>query len=232
MGLFDFFKKKEEPTKTEPEKNTPSATETEGTVCTQGWDAIDAEFERVYPGQTNPKHYGTIIKWRLGGKDPLDGISVYDGGDYWHFVGYGLSEIYDKETDNPEISGFGMEFTFKLKKDNYDDEEGEIRCICGILQSLARLTAGKGEIFRPYEYIYTGQTTGIDAYQKSNLTGFICVPDPTVNTIQTPNGKVEFLEFIGMTDAELKTLSTHDSVEEIYNKLGSDVTDYHRESLV
>ena len=232
MGLFDFFKKKEEPTKTEPEKNTPSATETEETVCTQGWDAIDAEFEKVYPGQTNPKHYGTIIKWRLGGKDPLDGISVYDGGNYWHFVGYGLSEIYDKETDNPEISGFGMEFTFKLKKDNYDDEAGEIRCICGILQSLARLTAGKGEIFRPYEYIYTGQTTGIDAYQKSNLTGFICVPDPTVNTIQTPNGKVEFLEFIGMTDAELKTLSTHDSVEEIYNKLGSDVTDYHRESLV
>ena len=232
MGLFDFLKKKEEPTKTEPEKNTPSGTETEETVCTQGWDAIDAEFERVYPGQTNPKHYGTIIKWRLGGKDPLDGISVYDGGDYWHFVGYGLSEIYDKETDDPEISGFGMEFTFKLKKDNYDDEEGEIKCICGILQSLARLTAGNGEIFRPYEYVYTGQTTGIDAYQKSNLTGFICVPDPTVNTIQTPNGKVEFLEFIGMTDAELKTLSTHDSVEEIYNKLGTDVTDYHRESLV
>lgn len=84
----------------------------------------------------------------------------------------------------------------------------------------------------PYEYIYTGQTTGIDARQQSNLTGFICVPDPKVNTLHTPNGKVEFLEFIGMTDAELKTLKTHDSVKEIYEKLGSDVTDYHRESII
>lgn len=219
MGVFDKFKKK-----------SSSANEEE--INCAGWDAITAEFERVYPGQTNPKHYGTLIKWKFGGNDPLDGISIYDGGDYWHFVGYGLSELYDKESDDPEISGYGMEFTFKLKKEKYENEEGEIRCICGILQTLARLTAKNGEIFLPYEYIYTGQTTGIDARQQSNLTGFICVPDPTVNTLHTPNGKVEFLEFIGMTDAELKTLKTHDSVKEIYEKLGSDVTDYHRESLV
>lgn len=233
MGLFDKFKKKEEPKNTIQENNVQ--TNTNEPVNISGWDAITAEFERVYPGQTNPKHYGALLKWRLGGKDPLDGISIYDGGNYWHFVGFGLSELYDKETDDPTISGFGIEFTLKLKKVNYDDEEGEIRCICGILQTLARLTAENGEIFRPYEFIYTGQTTGIDAYQKSNLTGFICVPDPTVNTIQTPNGKVEFLEFIGMTDAELKTLtvdSSHDSVAKIYKKLGSDITDYHRQSLV
>lgn len=86
--------------------------------------------------------------------------------------------------------------------------------------------------FRPYEFLYTGQTTGIDAHQKSNITGFICVPDTSVNTIETPNGKVEFLEFIGMTDAELKTLNTSQSVKDIYARLGSDITDYNRESLV
>ena len=90
----------------------------------------------------------------------------------------------------------------------------------------------KGEIFRPFEYIYTGQKEGIDAKQKSNLTGFITVKDPVVETISTPNGKVEFLELIGMTDAELKTLSTVGSVMEIYEKLGSDITDYHRQSIV
>ncbi len=231
MGLFDRFKKKD------TTANTPGNTPVNGPaggdkVSSVGWDAITAEFERVYPGQSDPKHYGTIIKWKLGGNDPLDGISIYDGGDYWHFVGYGLSELYEKESDDPDVSGYGVEYTFKLKKEGCEDEEGEIRCICGILQTLARLTAGQGEIFRPYEYIYTGQTTGIDAHQKSNLTGFICVPDPTVNTIQTPNGQVEFLEFIGMTDGELKTLNSHDSVREIYEKLGSDVTDYHRKSLV
>ena len=63
-----------------------------------GWDAITATFEEIYPGQTEPKHYAALIKWRFGGNDPLDGISIYDGGDYWHFVTYGLSEIYEKET--------------------------------------------------------------------------------------------------------------------------------------
>lgn len=221
MGIFDKFSKSK---KTEnKEIAEPSA---------MGWDAITAEFERIYPDQTNPKHYGALIKWALGGKDPLDGISIYDGGDYWHFVTYGMTELYEKEEDNDEISGFGYEMTFKLKKDNYADEEGELKCICGILQAIARITFNNSEIFQPFEFLYTGQTTGIDAYQKSNITGFICVPDTSVNTIDTPNGRVAFLTFIGMTDAELKTLDTLQSVKDIYARLGSDITDYNRESLV
>ena len=221
MGLFDKFKKNKE--SENKEAAVPQAL---------GWDAITAEFERVYPGQTNPKHYATLIKWSLGGKDPLDGISIYDGGDYWHFVTFGMTELYEKEGDNDDISGFGYEMTFKLKKDNYPDEEGELKCICGILQAIARITFNNSEIFQPYEFLYTGQTTGIDAYQKSNITGFICVPDTSVNTIETPNGRVEFLTFIGMTDAELKTLDSLQSIKDIYAKLGSDITDYNRKSLV
>ncbi|MBR5993749.1 MAG: suppressor of fused domain protein [Lachnospiraceae bacterium] len=223
MGLFDMFKKN----KTEEKPAAPQAE-----VEAVGWDAIEKEFLRVYPGQENPKHYGTVIKWMLGGKDPLDGISVYDGGDYWHFVSFGQTEIYEKECDNKEISGYGYELTFKLKKAGLEDEEAEIKNICGILQMVARITFTKGELFAPDEFIYTGQTQGIDAFQKSNLTGFICVKDPTVETIDTPNGRVEFLELVGMTDAELKTLSNKASVAELYAKLGSDVTDYHRESIV
>ena len=221
MGLFNKLS-----------KNKESENKEAVDILALGWEAITKEFERIYPNQTNPKHYGTLIKWALGGKDPLDGISIYDGGDYWHFVTYGMTELYEKEGDNNEISGFGYEMTFKLKKDNYLDEEGELKCICGILQAIARITFNNSELFQPYEFLYTGQITGIDAYQKSNITGFICVPDTSVNTIKTPNGKVEFLEFIGMTDAELKTLSSLQSVKDIYAKLGSDVTDYNRKSLV
>lgn len=73
----------------------------------------------------------------------------------------GLSELYEKESENKEYSGYGMEFTFKLKKDKYDDEETEIKCICGILQAIARMTFTRGDIFEPYHYLYTGQTRGI-----------------------------------------------------------------------
>lgn len=226
MGLSDLFKKKNK----EPEKPEVKAPAEE--IGADGWLNIEKEFLRVYPGQTKPKHYGTLVKWRLGGNDPLDGISIYDGGDYWHFVTFGLSELYEKESENKELSGYGYEMTLKLKKYKFEDEEAEIKNICGILQSIARITFNNGEIFLPNEFIYTGQQTGMDAKQKSNITGFITISDTSVNTIDTPNGRVDFLELIGMTDAELKTLSNNASVIDIYGKLGSDLTDYRRESLV
>ncbi len=219
-----IFKKNENTNKIPQEK-----------INMSGWDAVIAEFERIYPGQTNPKHYGVIIPWRLGGPDPLDGISVYDGGDFWHFVTFGLSELYEKESEDKEYSGYGMEFTFKLKKGCYntDNEEEELRCICGNLQNIAKITFNNGELFLPNEYVYTGQTEGIDRYQKSKLTGFITMPDPLVNTLQTPNGKVEFVEFIGVTDSELKAIINKEiRVRELQQRLKTDITDYRRESVV
>lgn len=47
-----------------------------------------------------------------------------------------------------------------------------------------------------YEYLYTGQTQGIDVEMKSNITGFITIPDNELNPINSPNGKVTFVEFI------------------------------------
>ena len=217
MGIFDFLKKEEK-------KNDITAV---------GWDAITAEAERIYPEQKNPKHYAAIIKWALGGPDPLDGISVYDGGEYWHFVTYGLSELYEKKSENKEYSGYGMEFTFKLKKYNYENEEAEIRCVCGILQQIAKITFMKGELFNPYEYLYTGQTQGIDSKKQSNITGFITIPDTKFNTLSTENGKVDFIEFIGVTNNELLALKNKElTVEEFYNKLQSDITDYNRNSII
>lgn len=200
-----------------------------------GWDAITEAFEKLYPGQDNPKHYGTLISWRFGGNDPLPGISIYDGGDYWHFVTYGLSEVYEKETNNEEISGYGMEFTLKLKKGefhNEEEEEEEIKGICGILQSIARITFTQGEIFHAYEYLYSGQTEGVDVKMKSNITGFITIPEPKCESIDTPNGKVEFIELIGVTDAELKSIMQKEiCVKELYGILGMDVTSYSRQSV-
>lgn len=201
-------------------------------VVMDGWNAITEAFLKAYPGQDDPRHYGVLIPWRLGGNDPLDGFSIYDGGDCWHFVTFGLSELYEKESESPEYSGYGMEFTLRLKKGCYEDEEKELQCICGIFQSLARLTFEQDELFNVWEYIYTGQQTGMDVRQTSKLTGFITVPDTKIPPIQTPNGRVEFVEFIGATDAELVKLKNKEiTVRELYKQLGTDITDYSRESL-
>lgn len=221
MGLFDKLKKDRQSNKQEITKEE---------IRADGWDAITEAFEKVYPTQKDPKHYGTLISWRLGGDSPLQGISIYEGEDYWHFVTYGLSELYEKESENKEISGYGMEFTFKLKKDHYEDEEAELKGICNILQTIAKLTFVNGEIFRPYEYIYTGQTQGIDIKMLSNITGFITIPDTDVAPISTPNG---YVEFIGATNNELIALKNQElTVKELYEKMGTDVTNYYRDSLI
>ena len=46
-----------------------------------------------------------------------------------------------------------------LEKGFYEGmKEAEIKGICSILQSLARITFTKGELFHAYEFVYTGQT--------------------------------------------------------------------------
>lgn len=203
-------------------------------VNMSGWNAVSEAFHRLYADTLdNTKQYGVMIPWELGGPDPLDNVQVYDGGNYWHFVSFGLSELYEKKSENKDISGYGMEFTVKLKKGGFKDEEGEIRCIISILQDLAKLTFENGELFLPYEYIYTGQEQGIDMEGKSMLTGFITVPETKIEKIDTPNGEVVFVELIGATDSELQAIKNQQlRVKELYEKLGTDVTDYDRQSVI
>lgn len=89
-----------------------------------GWDAIDTEFDRLYPGK-EPAHYGTEIHARamFGGNNYLDGYSVYDSGKgYQHIVTFGMSELYtDEEAFGREYSRWGYEMTIKLKENKPED---------------------------------------------------------------------------------------------------------------
>lgn len=199
---------------------------------TQGWDSITNLFRALYPGQENPYHLAPMVSWRMGGNDPLDGISVYDGGDYFHFVTYGLSELYEKISEDKEHSGYGFEMTVRLKKTPDIDEE-ELQCLAGVLQNLAQYIFYERTIFRPHEYIYTGQETGIDAKGKSKITGFGTVWDDKAGIIHTPNGDVEFIQLVGLTDKELKAIiDEKTSVLEVLRKLGHTLTDYERDDIV
>ena len=198
-----------------------------------GMDAIDKEVNRVYPNESLYTNYVPMIRWDLGGPDPLDRVTIHDGGDYYKYVTYGLTELYDKESKDQTKSGFGMEFTFKLKKDAYKDEEGELKNVAGVLQTLAKGTIVDGEIFKPYEFVYTSQTEVMDTEQKSNIIGFITVPDTELQSLVTPYGRVDFLALIGITAEELQAIRNKEiTVQELYEKLGTDVTSYNRKSVI
>ena len=130
------------------------------------------------------------------------------------------------------LSGLGFELTLKLKKDGIRKRDKEYKNICGILQTLARMSFEDGDIFSPEEYIYTGQTTGIDADGSSQITGFLTTEDK-LGTIDTPNGKVQFVQLVGATDAELKALvEDKTTVSALLEKLPDGLTDYTRDCIL
>lgn len=198
---------------------------------TPGWNAITQALTTCYPDQMHPVHYAPMIHYQLGGNDPLDGISIYDGGAFYHFVTYGFSELYEKESDCFEWSGLGFELTIRLRKAGIRKRDREHKNICGILQSLARLSFEQGDLFGPQEYIYTGQTTGIDADGTSPLTGFLTMADP-LGTIDTPNGKLQFVQLVGATDAELQAIiNNQTTVCQLLQQIPHGWTDYTRTSI-
>ncbi|MBR2001318.1 MAG: suppressor of fused domain protein [Firmicutes bacterium] len=217
----------------ERKKDAAKANETQETI---GWDAITATFEKYYPDQKTPLHFAPEVPWALGGPDPLDGISVYDAKEYYHFVTYGLSELYGKESDNLAYSGYGLEFTLKLAKEGLGETpmevNRELRNIAGILQSLARMVFTQNKTFAPDEYIWSGQTTGIDANGTSNIVGFITRLD-NAGIVETPHGWVKFTELIGVTEAELQGIKNDwITVPQLFQALGTEQTIYNRISMM
>lgn len=165
-----------------------------------GWHAIDRALDPLYADQA-PKHYGTAISYRLGGPDPLRGISSYYRATpvpHWHFVTYGFSELFEKEFPEPEISGYGFELTFRLACAVVVAEPPI--WVLNFLQNLARYVFDTGNVFTAGAYmnlngpICMETTTLIDA--------MAVVVDPELPRIDTPNGSVEFLQIVGITTQE------------------------------
>src|SRR5258708_1224012 len=114
-----------------------------------GWDAIDSTLKPIY-GKVKPFHYAAVPHYALGGNDPLDGISVYKsvtGHLHWHYVTYGFSELYRKETKDPEYSGYGFELTFRLSCAKAEKQPPSWPL--NLLQNLARYVFQSGRVLMP-----------------------------------------------------------------------------------
>lgn len=178
---------------------------------TTGWDAIDQVMKDLY-GEQEPKHFGTLIPYMFGGNDPLDGISVYvakEPIEHWHFVTYGFSELYEKETEDAENSGFGFELTFRLAK--MDDETEPPNWALNLLQNLARYIFGSGNIFKNGDYMDANGPICLES--NTDLTALAFTHDLKLPSIDTPNGKVEFIQVVGITADELEAM-------QIWNTIG------------
>jgi hypothetical protein len=166
-----------------------------------GWAAIDGALARIY-GNAEPLHWATLIKWSLGGPDPLDGVSVYARTDpvpHWHYVGYGMSELYEKESEDPDISGWGFELTFRLARDPVEPEAPVWPA--NLMQNLARYVFRSGNWFEPGHHMDANGPIAADR-PDSAIRAIAFALDPELGEISTPHGTVQFLQIVGLTEDE------------------------------
>ena len=204
----------------------------------EGWDYLDDILMDVYhcePLET----YGTIMPYGMGGDDPLPQVSVYETEEYYHYITYGFSNLgkvaLNEDGTVPEYSGYGFELTLKVKKEQVND----LIWIVSLLQGYGRYIYETGNYFTANEYIGVDpdSTEGINPEKDSTITGFVTAYDNDFGIAETPNGKVEFVQLVGITQPELKKICekeirAKEMVEKLY-ELDSDlVTDLYRDSIV
>ncbi len=174
---------------------------------TVGWDAITATLLPLY-GDQEPRHWAPALYARIGGSDPLDGISVYSVADppHWHFVSYGMSELYGKESDDPEVSGWGFEFTLRLRRHDEAEPPG---WALSFLNNLARYVFQTGNIFDVGDHMDLNGPIALG--NDTNIRAIAFQADPRLGTIHTPHGRITFLQVVGLTMDEFEVVQDWDA---------------------
>ncbi len=167
-----------------------------------GWHAIIAATARVYPG-VEPLHLATIAKYADGGPDPLEAFDVFRSErivPHWHFVTYGLSELFVPEKPSSDgRSGFGFELTMRVRREVED--ESPPSWVFTLLQGLARY------VFETQNVFGVGHHMNLDAPlakdRDTSLSAIVFAREPELSSMTTPNGHVDFLQVVGVTEDEL-----------------------------
>lgn len=220
-------KKKKKKKKTGATSRTLAASEA------PGWDAIDAAL-RAEHGDVEPLHWALDLPAALGGRDPLDGISAYrvhGPPRHWHLVTYGFSELFAKETDDPATSGFGFELTVRLPRGAR--ERRPPVWVLSFLQNLGRYVFRTGNGFAPGHHMNLNGPIVLGSDTAIRAAAF--VEDPRLGSIDTPNGRLRFLQVVGLTLDELQAGQAWDTAKLLEVLAGRDpllVTDVGRASLL
>jgi hypothetical protein len=170
-----------------------------------GWRAIELTLARLYP-DSRPHHFGTVMRWSEGGPDPLDGVSVYPnnaGGPHWHYVSFGLSEPGVRDSDNAETGGWGIELTFRARRGK---EQEPPKWPTYLMQEIARYVIEDGSPFDEYHYV--DRAGPWVQGQDTTMRGIVFFRDPALGTVETPNGRVQFLQMFGVTQIELEAFKS------------------------
>jgi hypothetical protein len=185
-----------------------------------GWDAVEKAINTEIK-DTEPLHWGTDGVAGQG----LYGLSAYRADDVWLLVTFGMTELFGKGSDDPEVSGWGYEFTMRVPRDGDEPPQWSLE----LLQRLVKYVFDEGKPFADGHRMDPGGP--ITGESGTNLTALAFVKDPQLPAIDSPHGAAEFLTVVGITGEELermKATSTADVMRELADRSPLLVTDPSR----
>jgi suppressor of fused len=168
-----------------------------------GWDAISTALDRIYP-DVQPRHLTPMISARLGGPDPLDGLSIY--------------RLRLRVRVHVSVARIDLE------PPNW---------AINFLSNLARYVTSTGNTFRAGHHMDLNGPIALSA-EDTAIRAITFATDPELGEIDTPLGRVRFLQVIGITLDEYAVIEQWDAerlVAAMAPRLPLLVTDLRRPSL-
>ncbi|WP_461006930.1 suppressor of fused domain protein [Streptomyces capparidis] len=171
-------------------------------------DAISAALGRAYGEEVEPwGDFAPGVPYVLGGSEPLDAVRVYACAvpkPHWHMVSFGMSELYEKASADPDESGWGIEFSLRVAREPEDVEPPVWAAV--MLQQLAKYVFAQRP-FAPGHTIQVARGTFNDRPDQvldtpTLLTALAFAVDPQLGVIGTAHGRVTFLQVAALTDKE------------------------------
>lgn len=115
---------------------------------------------------------------------------------HWHYITYGLSELGEKSSNDPSLSGFGVEYTLRL----IDDAAQPLVWPMNLLRWLAKLVWQTREPLDPSHSMDVPD--GLLDEVSPGVEGLGFLKDEDLGTIETPNGSLTFVSVIPLMARE------------------------------
>jgi hypothetical protein len=173
-----------------------------------GRTAIDAALDALYPTQRDLRFASPA---RADGRPPsIAELAVYrcpESRAHWHYVTYGLSEVFGKQTKDPATSGFGFELTMRLAADGDAPPPWPMR----VHVHLADYVFETGNRLQP---LHDMRLTGLPARLPGPATEtMVFAEDARLAPVQSANGRVAFVQAFGVTRDEEELVARWDAAK-------------------
>lgn len=168
--------------------------------------AIDAALDRIYPTERDFR-FGLSPKPGETGA-PLAEVVVYRASkpsSHWHYITYGLTELEEKNSSDPTLSGFGVEYTLRIVDPSDKPPVWPIQ----LLRWIAERVWDTGV---PYDPAHSMNLPADMLEEVSpGVEGLAFFEDEQLRTLETPTGRITFVNVIPLMAGEYALMGSWDA---------------------